>query len=163
MTVTHSSRMLPLGSYTFDLKTIIKVKFNGSLEGKKFGKSTFNSGNQWKVSSTLLPKFPADVLEDKDTKRIDAKTVSIRHIFISSSHFNVRTEALSLTNVLPGFSTIHRLKSLSCRYIPALLKKLDKSIIVSVFITSFLRALLWKHGYHRTQKRKHGLVNQLMM
>src|SRR6185312_15823037 len=84
MTVTHSSRMLPLGSYTFDLKKIIKVKFNGSLEGKNFGKEVnLQLRKSVKGQLHLIAEiFPADVLEGKDTKRIDAKTVSIRHIHL---------------------------------------------------------------------------------
>ena len=80
MTVTHSSRMLPLGSYTFDLKKIIKVKFNGSLEGKKFDKEVnLQLRKSVKGHLHLIAEFfPADVLEGKDTKRIDAKTVFIR-------------------------------------------------------------------------------------
>jgi len=92
--------------------------------------------------------FPADVLEGKDTKRIDAKTVSIRHIhlLIALQRANGSFESDQRIAKLFNYSSIEELiLSFHSSTSDEQLKKLDKSIIVSVFITSFLRALLWKH------------------
>ena len=109
------------------------------LKGKNLiRKSIFNSGNQWNASSEI---FLLTYLKARTPNELTPRpflSASPHRTSTCETKFWVWPTYCQAFQPFVGWRAYRR-------YIPALLKKLDKSIIVSVFITLFLRALLWKH------------------
>src|SRR6185312_6125620 len=85
----------------------------------------------------------------KETKKLDTTSVNISHLYliVTLQRQNGSFEIDNRLAVLFNFSTVDELVQSFHSTVASddKLKSLDKSIILSVLISSFLKTLLWKH------------------
>ena len=139
-----------LGSYTFDLKELIKVKADKTIEGKRIDKTVdLRHKGAAKGQLQFAAQFISFSSDFKETKKLDATSVSISHLYliVTLQRQNGSFEIDNRLAVLFNFSTVDELVRSFHSTVASddKLKKLDKSIILSVYISSFLKILLWKH------------------
>ncbi|CAG8539279.1 12049_t:CDS:2, partial [Cetraspora pellucida] len=137
-----------LGSYIFDLKSIIKELSNGSLEGKQLkldANLAYKGINRGQIS------FVADFFslpESDDSEVINPTTISIRHLYLLVT-YQSQYGYFELTCSLARLFNYHSKEELSKATFDfvrkdSVVRSLDNQIWGTVLVTSFLKVLLWR-------------------
>ncbi|CAG8591221.1 5967_t:CDS:10, partial [Diversispora eburnea] len=142
----------PLGNYILDLKDIVKILANGSLEGKKLGKQEVDltlKGRKYGMLSFFV-EFNS-FSEAETSSVITTKTVNIRHLYLITSYqrqdgcFELTDKTAKLFN----FSSKQELIKAFSNFVANDdgVRYLKHNVWSTCLIISFFKTLLWKYHY----------------
>ncbi|RHZ51819.1 hypothetical protein Glove_469g43 [Diversispora epigaea] len=140
-----------LGNYILDLKDIVKVLANGSIEGKRLKQEvdlTLKGTKSGKLS--FVTEFNS-FSEAETSSVITTKTVTIRHLYLLTTHQRQDGcfESTDLTAKLFNFSSKQELIKAFSNFVAndEGVRSLDANAWSTCLVILFFKALLWKYHY----------------
>ncbi|CAG8462401.1 6009_t:CDS:10 [Racocetra fulgida] len=157
-----------LGFYILDFKSIIKELPNGSLEGKQLkmdANLTYKGVNRGQLS--FIAEFFSLPDLELDLEVISTSSISIRHLYLLMT-YQSQYGCFELTDALArlfNYGSKEELATAFSDYVQkdGAVRSLDHQIWGTVFVTSFLKVLLWKKTDAEVEERLYNYSNKFVI
>jgi hypothetical protein len=138
-----------LGFYILDLKDIVKVLGDGSVQGKELKLECSLGSSKGKLS--FVADFRSFSEQELTTTKISKTTITIRHLYLLTTYHR-QDGGFELTDKLAALLNFNSKEELITSFTTFVqndeqVKALHVDIWATVLVTAFLKSLLWQHKH----------------